>query len=284
MSPVATMTARIAELNLYPVKGCRGIALQSATLAATGLEVDGIGDREWVVVGADCEFLSQREYPRMALIETHLTPARLQLKAPGMLRLEVPLDSEGDVVKVRVWDDNVSAVTQGEIADAWLSNFLGVPARLMRFDYEGRRLAAHRYTGKVDAPFKFADAFPLLITNTASLAEVNAKLRQQNHAPVTMARFRPNIVLDGVPAFEEDYIKALRIGPLAIRPVKRCARCSVPGVDPETGEQTSIVPDVLAGFRRRDDDGVMFGVNAIVVEGEGETIRSGDEVQVELDL
>jgi hypothetical protein len=277
------MNVRIAELNLYPVKGCRGIPVTSATLAATGLEVGGIGDREWVIVDADGEFLSQREHPKMALIETRLTASSLLLKAPGMLLLEIPFASEGDVVRVRVWDDRVSAVTQGDVAAQWLGSYLGKAARLVRFDYEGTRLAAHRYTGKVDAPFKFADAFPLLVTSTASLADLNARLQRHGQAPVTMARFRPNIVLDGLPAFEEDYLKLLRSGPLAIRPVKRCARCTVPGVDPETGEQTSIVPDVLAGFRR-SDDGVMFGVNAIVVDGAGATLRVGDEVEVEIDL
>jgi len=277
------MNVRIAELNLYPVKGCRGIALNSATLADTGLEADGIGDREWTIVDAEGEFLSQREYPKMALISASFTPASLLLKAPGMLLLEVPFDSEGDVVKVRVWEDSVSAVTQGEIADLWLSNYLGVPARLMRFDYEGARLAAHRYTGKVDAPFKFADAFPLLVTSNASLAEVNERLRRQDHAPVEMARFRPNIVLDGVPAFEEDYVKELRIGSATVRPVKRCARCSVPGVDPATGEHSSVVPDLLASMRSTPD-GVMFGVNAIVVTGAGSPLRVGDEVDLQLNL
>ena len=275
------MNVRIAELNLYPVKGCGGLSLQEATLAATGLEVDGVGDREWVVVDAEGEFLSQREYPKMALIETRLTPASLLLKAPGMLLLEVPLDSEGDVVTVRVWDDRVSAVTQGEVADLWLSNYLGVPVRLMRFDHEGKRLAAHRYTGKDDAPFKFADAFPLLVTGTASLADVNARLQRQGHATVPMARFRPNIVLDGLPAFEEDYAKLLRMGLPAIRPVKPCARCSVPGVDPATGEYSPFVPDLLASMRATDD-GVTFGVNAIVAEGAGATLSVGDAVEVEL--
>jgi hypothetical protein len=275
------MNARIAELNLFPVKGCRGIALQEATLSATGLAVDGIGDREWVVVDAEGEFVSQREYPKMALIETKLTATSLLLKAPGMLLLEVPFASEGDVVRVRVWNDDIAAVTQGDVADAWLGNYLGAPARLMRFDYEGRRLAAHRYTGKVDAPFKFADAFPLLVTNAASLAEVNRRLQRQGEAAVTMARFRSNIVLDGPPAFEEDYFSLLRIGPLAIRPVKPCARCSVPGVDPATGGHSPVVTDVLAAMRATAE-GVTFGVNAIVAEGAGGTLHVGDEVAVEL--
>lgn len=277
------MTVRIAELNLYPVKGCRGIAIRSAAAATTGLEAGEIGDREWVIVDGENEFLSQREHPKMALIETRLTPSSLLLKAPGMLLLDVPFASEGDVVQVRVWDDAVSAVAQGNIADRWMTNFLGVPARLMRFDYEGGRLASHRYTGKIDAPFKFADAFPLLVTNVASLADVNARLGRQGHAPVGMERFRPNIVIDGLPAFEEDYVRLLRVGPLSIRPVKRCARCTVPGVDPATGEQSTTVPDLLAGFRRTDD-GVMFGVNAIVVDGAGATLSVGDDVQVELDV
>lgn len=275
------MDVRIAELNLFPVKGCRGIALQEATLAATGLQAEGIGDREWVVVDSDGEFLSQREYPTMALIETRLTPTSLLLKAPGMLLLEVPLAGEGDVTRVRVWNDEVSAVTQGEVADAWFSDYLGLPARLMRFDYQGTRLAAHRYTGAVDAPFKFADAFPLLVSTTSSLAALNQRLRRQGAEQATMSRFRSNVVLDGPPEFEEDYFKLLRSGTIAIRPVKPCARCSVPGVDPATGEHSPLVTDVLASMRATRD-GVMFGVNAIVVEGAGGALRVGDAVEVEL--
>ena len=275
------MKATIFELNLYPVKGCRGFGVRSARLPDTGLEVDGIGDREWVVVDADGEFLSQRQYPRMALIETRLKGEALRLKAPGMLGLEVPFASEGDVIEVRVWDDQVAAVTQGEIADAWFSQFLGTPARLVRFDPEGRRSANHKYTGEVEARYKFADAFPLLITTRASLADVNARLARIGAAAVTMARFRPNIVLDGLPQFEEDYVKSLRHGELVIRPVKPCARCTVPGVDPLTGAASTVVPDLLATFRGQAD-GVMFGVNAIVVEGAGATLAAGDEFDVEL--
>ncbi len=275
------MDLRVAELNLYPVKGCRGIALREAELSSTGLQVDGVGDREWVVVDAEGEFLSQREYPRMALIETRLTSTSLRLKAPGMLLLEVPLESEGEVLSVRVWDDRVSAVTQGDVADAWLARYLGVPARLARFDYEATRLAAHRYTGKVDAPLKFADGFPLLVTTTASLAALNERLRRQGATAVGMDRFRPNIVLEAAPAFDEDYFGSLRIGPILIRPVKPCARCTVPGVDPATGEHTTVVTDALAALRRRPD-GVMFGVNAIVVEGAGAALRVGDSVHVEM--
>ena len=281
------MSVTIAELNLFPIKGCRGISLSRATLAATGLEVDGIGDREWVIVDEDGEFLSQREYPRLALVETRMTGASLRLKAPGMLQLEIPFDSEGDVVQARVWDDAIAAVTQGEIADAWFSNFLGRPARLLRFDPEHRRLASHRWTGKDEAPYKFADAFPLLVTSTASLADLNGRLTRAGHAAAEMARFRANIVLTGLDAYDEDYAKQARIGDAVIRMVKPCARCSVPGVDPATGEHDSAVPDMLARYRARtgsEPQGVMFGVNAIVSTGEGTLLRVGDAVDVTLDI
>lgn len=277
------MKATIRALNLYPIKGCRGVALRAARLAATGLEHEEIGDREWVVVDEHGEFLSQRELPRMALIETRLTGTSMLLKAPGMLQLEVPYESEGEVVRVRVWDDTVSAVTQGEIADAWFTSFLGRPARLVRFDPEGRRLSNHRYTGKFDAPYKFADAFALLVTGQASLDDFNARLAAQGHAAIAMERFRPNVVLDGLPAFDEDYAKTLRVDGATLRVVKPCARCTVPGVDPATGEASNVVPDLLATYRRREN-GVMFGVNAIVVEGAGAWLAVGDEVEVELDL
>jgi hypothetical protein len=284
------MKARLSALYLYPIKGCRGIALKSATLAVTGLEDDGIGDREWVVVDADGEFLSQRELPRMTLIETRLGFESLRLRAPGMLPLEVPLASEGDVLQVRVWNDTVAAVTQGDVADAWFSAFLGRPARLMRFDPEGRRLANRRFTRDADVPYKFADAFPLLVTTQASLDDVNERLRRQGQAAIGHDRFRPNVVLEGLDdmgAFDEDYAREFRRNGVVLFAAKPCARCTVPGVDPATGEASDVVPDLLATYRQRqvgDVGGVMFGVNAIVTAGAGATLAVGDEFDVELDL
>lgn len=279
------MSVKVSALYLYPVKGCRGFAVQQATLAATGLEIDGVGDREWVIVDDQGEFFSQRELPRMALIETRLTSSALRLKAPGMLGLEIPLASEGDVVQVRVWDDTVAAVTQDPLADTWLTNFLERPARLMRFDPEHRRLASAKYTGKEEAPYKFADAFPLLVATRASLDGLNARLMQRGHAPVTIERFRPNIVLDGIDAFEEDYVDEMRIDGCTLRAVKPCARCTVPGVNPASGVFSPEVSDTLAQFRRSTNEqlpGVMFGANAIVIAGAGAMLRTGAAVDVAL--
>lgn len=277
------MNATIASLHLYPIKGCRGVALREVTLAATGLEFNGIGDREWVVTTVDGEFLSQRELPKMALIETQLGSEALTLKAPGMLRLDVPFGSEGDVVKAQVWNDTIAAVTQGEVADAWLSSFLGTRCRLLRFDPEHRRLSSRTYTGAQEAPYKFADAFALLLTSSASLAALNRRLASKGLDAVGMERFRPNLVLDGLDDFEEDYVDELSAGEARLRIVKPCVRCTVPSVDPATGEQGAEPGDTLAGFRMdKQAGGVTFGVNGIVMAGAGARLRTGQSLDIRL--
>ena len=277
------MTARIDALWLYPIKGCHGLRVPVAKLAHTGLEVDGIGDREWIVVDDRGEFLSQRAFPKMAQIETRLTGVSLRLKAPGMLQLDVPFESEGDVLKVRVWNDEVAAVTQGDVADAWLSQFLGQRSRLMRFDPEAKRISNHKYTGALTAPYKFADAFALLVCSTASLADLNTRLAAKGQSPITIERFRPNIVLEGVEAFDEDYVELMRIGDAKLQIVRPCVRCTVPNVDPATGEAGFEPGDTLARYRNDvRAGGVTFGVNAVVESGAGTQLSAGDVVQISL--
>ena len=276
------MQAIIDSLRLYPVKGCRGFEVARATLAETGLEVSGVGDREWVVVDDDDEFLSQREAPAMALIETRLTADSLRIRAPGMLQLDVPFETEGEVVSARIWNDQVAAVMQGAIADAWFSQFLGLRCRLLRFDPETRRLSNQKYTCAA-APYKFADAFALLICSVASLADLNSRLLAKGKSAVTLDRFRPNIVLDGVTAFEEDYIDHLTIGDAQVRVVKPCIRCAVPNVDPMTGIAGAEPGITLAEYRNRPElGGVIFGVNSIITNGAGSCVSAHDAVELSL--
>jgi uncharacterized protein len=277
------MPATVSRLLLYPIKGCRGISVPTAELASTGLRVGGVGDREWVVVDHGLEFLSQRELPRMALIETRLTAAELCLSAPGMRPLEVPLVAAGDSVRIRVWNDEIDAVTQGALADRWLSDFLGRAARLMRFGPLAKRVSQRKYTGATEAPFKFADAFAFLITSEAALADLNRRLQAKGEAPVDMDRFRPNIVLDGVEAFDEDYADQLMVGSAVLEVVKPCVRCTVPSVDPARGEQGLEPGDTLSAYRmNKQAGGVTFGVNAIVDSGTGSHVRVGDAAELNL--
>ena len=229
------------------------------------------------------EFLSQRELPRMALIGTSLTGTALRLSAPGMPTLDIPFESAGDVVRVRVWDDELDGITQGELADRWFTDFLGHRARLIRFDPRARRISQRRYTGATEATYKFADAFALLVTSEGSLADVNKRLHAKGQAPVDIDRFRPNIVIDGVDRFEEDYARELRIGDAVLELVKPCVRCTVPSVDPATGEQGTEPGDTLAVYRNNSAaGGVTFGVNAIVARGAGTELRVGDPVELTL--
>jgi uncharacterized protein YcbX len=275
------LAAQVSRLFVYPIKGCRGIGVQSADIAETGLEVNGIGDREWVVVDADGEFLSQRELPKMALIGTQLTASALRLTAPGMLTLDIPFASEGDVVRVQVWKDSIDAVTQGVLVDQWLSDFLGTRARLMRFDPLARRLSNRNYTGALEAPYKFADAFALLIASEASLAELNSRLTSAGHAAVDIDRFRPNIVLSGIEAFDEDHASALSVNGARLAIVRPCVRCTVPSVDPVRGEQGTEPGATLAAFRTDAKAGGMtFGVNAVVERGAGGKLRVGEAAQL----
>jgi uncharacterized protein len=277
------MSAVISRLLLYPVKGCRGIATRSASLAPTGLAVGDIGDREWVVADDHGAFLSQRELPRMARIGTSLTGTALRLSAPGMPTLDIAFESAGDAIRVRVWDDELDGITQGELADRWFTDFLGHGSRLIRFDPRARRLSQRRYTGATAAPYKFADAFALLVTSEGSLADVNKRLHAKGQAPVDIDRFRPNIVIDGVDRFEEDYARELRIGDAVLELVKPCVRCTVPSVDPATGEQGTEPGDTLAVYRNNSAaGGVTFGVNAIVARGAGTELRVGDPVELTL--
>lgn len=277
------MSGWLSELWLYPIKGCRGFSVQSATLAPTGLEVKGIGDREWVVVDQDGEFLSQRELPKMASIETRLTGDSLRLKAPGMLHLDVPFESEGDVRKVRVWNDEVAAVSQGDLVDAWFSEFLSLQCRLMRFDPEAQRVSNRTYTGTIEAQYKFADAFAVLVCSNASLHDLNARLVARGQAPVTLERFRPNIVLDGVDAYEEDYAEHFTLGGARLKAVKPCVRCTVPNVDLTTGEAGFEPGDTLTTYRNSArDGGITFGMNAVVESSAGAQLRAGAPVEIGL--
>lgn len=278
----------LTELNLYPIKSCAGIALREATLTNAGLMSEHIYDREWMVVDAQGQFMTQRQHPRMALIVPRLKADTLELRAPGMLRLEVPLGlpdpEESRSLDVQVWGQQVKAYDCDETTAAWFSNFLGTPCRLVRFHADASRFASAQWTGEVKAPTLFADAFPLLVISEASLADLNGKLETQGRAALPMNRFRPNLVISGIGAFEEDYAETLTIGAAVIKPAKPCARCTIPSVDQSSGVAGPDPLDILRNYRvnPKVDGGITFGMNAIVLEGEGQVLRVGQEVDVKL--
>lgn len=274
------VNARIDRLFVYPVKSCAGIELREALLTETGLDLD----RAWMVVDEEGGFVSQRELPRMALIRPQLKLHEVVLRAPGMLALHLSIDTVEEPVRVRVWDDEVPAYDMGAVAAQWFTDFLGRKLRLVRFDPEHRRLSNLKWTGGLEAPNQFSDGYPVLVASTASLELLNEKLAAQGKPPVGIERFRPNIVISGVEAHDEDRLDLLRIaadeGEVQLKPVKPCPRCPMPNIDPATAEIDPVVTDTLQGYRRNEVVGgaVTFGMNAIVVEGVDRTLRVGQAV------
>jgi uncharacterized protein YcbX len=272
----------LSALYVHPIKSCAGVAPAQALLIETGLEFD----RAWMVVDEVGEMLTQRELPRLALIRPTLRSNDMVLRAPGMLALHIALDTVEEPTQVRVWGDSVQAYTMGALAAQWFSDFLGRKnLRLVRFDPEQKRLSSRRWTGDLEAENAFADGFPLLVVGTASLADLNQRLAAKGAPPMTMERFRPNLVLDGLQAYDEDHLDELVIttddGPVKLKLVKPCARCSIPNVDPASAEMGLEPGDTLAGYRANPvvDGGITFGMNAVIVEGIEHVLRVGQPVQ-----
>jgi uncharacterized protein len=280
--------ATLSELILYPIKSCAGISVREATLTRAGLAVEQVYDREWMVIGEDGQFLTQREHPRMALIVPRLKADTLELRAPGMLRLEIalglPHPDDARTLEVKVWDDSVLAYDCDATTAQWFTQAIGTPCRLVRFHHDARRVASATWTGTVEAPTLFSDGFPLLVIGSASLADLNQKLVAAGRAPIPMNRFRPNLVIDGIDAFEEDYVDSFGLGEAQLKPVKPCPRCPMPSVDQATGIVGPDPLDILQAYRRKAqlEDAVCFGMNSIVTFGEGQRLHVGQPVEVAL--
>ena len=279
------LSGTIARLFVYPVKSCAGIEVQQALLTETGLDLD----RAWMVVDAQGMFLTQRSLPRMALIRPQLKSDEMVLRAPGMLALHVAIDGVEAPATVTVWRDTVPARDMGPVAAQWFSDFLGQPCRLVRFDPEHRRLSSLEWTGGVEVPNQFADGFPLLVTSEASLQDLNARLAAEGHPAVGMERFRPNVVLAGVDAHDEDRVDMIHVEgdgttDIHLQPVKPCARCPIPDIDPATAESHPSVGDTLRTYRqdKRLDGAITFGMNAIVRSGAEQWLRVGQRMAADL--
>ncbi len=275
--------ARIAALYVYPIKSCAGIAVDAMRFDALG----PLDDRRWMLVDDDDEFVTQRELPRLALVRPARVDGGLRVLAPGMPALTVA-GRGGERRATRVWDDRCAGFDEGTEARAWFSEFLGRPVRLLRFDATAPRAASRSWVGEAagrpGALTRFSDGYPLLVVSRASLAALNARLASHGMPEAPVQRFRPNVVVDGLDAFEEDTLDALAAaggGPV-LRIVKPCTRCTITEVDPQAGRHEPGMLQVLATFRADPTLGgaVTFGQNAIVAGGLDGALRVGDPLEV----
>ncbi|MEO5766127.1 MAG: MOSC N-terminal beta barrel domain-containing protein [Casimicrobiaceae bacterium] len=271
----------MGALHLYPVKGCRGIALAEAEGLVTGLACGLLRDRGWMVVDRHDRFVTQREHPRLALVETSLAGGALRLTAPGASALDLVLDAGDAARDVVVWNSRVRGFDQGDDAAAWFGALLGTELRLVRFDPATPRRCNPDYAGDSGAHTLFADGYPLLVIGEASLVDLNERLAAKGSPALPMNRFRPNIVVAGLPPHEEDHLDTLTCDGLTLKLVKPCTRCQVTTTDQATA-RVGIEPLATLSTYRRNDAlaAVTFGMNAIVVAGAGRPLSVDAPVTV----
>lgn len=263
---------KVAGLFSYPVKGCRVIAHASADVLATGIR----HDREWMVVDtrhSPAKFLSQRECPLMATLTVAVTnDDGLLISSHGDV-LTVPPPPHNALLKVKVWNHETVALDAGDAASDWLNTKLGMARgqlRLVRFHPDMRRDCNRLHAGDSNAHTFFSDGYPLLVTNVESLADLNVRMKRDVTSAMPMNRFRPNVVVAGLPAWDEDHVDTLTVGEggVVVKLVKPCVRCQVTTTDQISGARLAEEPLItLARFRNNPDfGGVTFGWNAIVIK------------------
>lgn len=278
--------ATLSQLIVYPIKSCAAMPVEEAVATVAGLAAQGVHDREWMLVTGEGQFLTQREFPRMAIIVPRVENGELVVTAAGMPPLRLPLAPEegARMRRVQIWDDLVEAIDCGNEAAAWFGQVLGATCRLVRFKPDAARPTSEKWTGGAPSAARFADAYPLLLIGASALAAINARMRAAGRAALPMDRFRPNLVVEGTDPFEEDYTESLRAGALVIKPVKPCARCPIPAVDQATGMPGTDPLDMLQSWRSKAilDGAVCVGMNCIVSEGSGAILRVGQPLEVSL--
>jgi uncharacterized protein len=260
---------QLTQLFIYPIKSAHGIAVSEARLTVCGLE----HDRRFMLVDADCNFLTQRQLPQMARLLPEIQHETLRISWEHE-QLEVPLTPrDGSPLRVRVWADEVDALDLGTAASSFFSAALGQPTRLVFLPDASRRLVDPEYAQPGDH-VSFADAFPYLLANETSLADLNAQLIQA----VPMNRFRPNLVIAGAAAYAEEGWSEVLIGDARFEIKKPCTRCAIITTDQETGRRDGKEPLQTLARTRSWRGKPVFAQN--LLWRSGERVRRGDALTV----
>jgi uncharacterized protein YcbX len=270
--PSSWILMKLTEINIYPIKSTRPIVLTESDVLPRGLP----WDRRWMLVDTEGRFVTARHHPALATVATSMSAHTLDISVAGFGMLQVPLAAPSTApITVTVWKDRCEAVPAGAAADAWFSDFLGMPCRLVRMTDALVRPVNSAY-GRAGDQVSFADSLPLLLISEASLEDLNRRLP----IPVPMQRFRPNLVVDGERAYGEDGWRRLRIGEVELAGAKNCSRCLFTTLDPETGVKDPGGEPLrtLASYRRREGGGVFFG-QKLIPRSAG-IIHLGDPVEV----
>lgn len=263
---------RLSEINVYPVKSLKGIPLNEARVEDRGLKFD----RRWMLVDEKGKFITQREFPVMARLETSVEPALLRVAFDGT-KIEIPFaDEPTENLRVAIWNSSVRSAVYPPETNEWFSDVLGTSCRLVVMPESSKRPVNPIYAvRKFRNTVSFADGYPFLLIGESSLADLNSKLAE----PVPMNRFRPNFAVAGSEPFAEDRWKKIRIGSTIFHVVKPCERCVITTIDQAAGDKTGTEPlKTLASFRTKNKK-VLFGQNLIADEPGG-ILRVGDPIEI----
>lgn len=257
---------QLASLFVHPLKSARGIAYDRAFASWQGL----LHDREWLLVDAAGQFITARDYPKLVNIHCTPIPGALLFQAPDFPTVAALVTQFDTPIATTVWKDHFTAYHGSPMVDAWFSRYLGLPCRLL---WLGLRPLRKQKTS--DQALSFADAYPYLLVNQSSLDELNSQLPQ----PVTERHFRPNLVIDGAQAYEEDDWKVIRIGSIVFDVTKPCTRCQLTTVDPDSGIPSADGEPLATLIRTRQlAEGICFGIN-LAPRNEG-ILQAGDPLEV----
>ena len=263
---------KVTEINIYPIKSTRRIAVTESEVLPRGLP----WDRRWMLADSEGTFITARQHPTLAVVETRLAGDVLQVNVANRQPLQLPLQPlERETITVKVWRDQCDAILTSDEADAWFSEYLGIHCRLVQMTDDLRRGVDPDF-GQPDDEVSFADGFPLLLLSEASLQDLNSRLDET----VSMRRFRPNLVVDGEQPYAEDNWQRLRVGEVEFAGVKNCSRCVFTTIDPDTGVKDPHREPLrtLGTYRRQPQGGVYFGQN--LIPRSGGAIRVGDKVEI----
>ncbi len=265
----------LTEINVYPVKSLKGISLMESKAERRGLEFD----RRWMLVDEKNEFLTQREFPKMATISTALQQNELRC-SDGKSEISIPFQTESnEFPSVKIWSYKCRAQVCGNQINEWFSDVLQTKCKLVQMPVETYRRVNYFYAVHKDDHVSFADAYPFLLIGVNSLADLNSRLEKK----IPMNRFRPNFVVSGTEAFAEDNWKKIRIGSTIFHLIKPCARCVITTIDQESGISDGKEPlKTLAQYRmpkRSIKKKILFGQN-LIAENAGEVVRVGDKIEI----
>jgi len=268
--PIPIMAYFVSDIIIYPIKSLPGIHLTQTQVERRGLALD----RRWVLTDNSFLFISQRKYPQLALLGIEMTENYLYIfqKDNPKSSIKIPFQAEtADFQEITIWDDQVTGVRVNDKVDQWFSDFLGFQCHLFYQPDNSIRPIDPKYSITGQEHTSFSDGYPILIIGEESLTKLNQKLSQ----PITMNRFRPNIIFSGGIAHDEDNWKLFSINSTKMAAVKLCARCNMININPINAESGKEPLQTLSHYRKTNNK-VLFGNNVVVLENG--LIRLGDEI------